>query len=167
MPGNNTLYYWDSCLFLAWLKDEKRPTGEMDGVREVIQRAKRREVKIMTSVLTLTEVLAGSIPAGVQTLFSDTLRRTLRCGVDLKVARLAHDLRDHYAKLGGKTLCTPDAIHLATAILHRADEFHTFDAGGQSTKSLGLIGLSGNIAGHKLIICKPEAKNPELDLRKP
>ena len=53
MAGNSPLYYWDSCLFIAWLKDEQRKTGEMDGVRDVIERAKRREAKLMTSVLTL------------------------------------------------------------------------------------------------------------------
>jgi hypothetical protein len=55
-------------------------------------------------------------------------------------------------------LKSPDAIHLATAILYRADEFHTFDD--------QLIGLSGNVGGHRLIVCKPETKSPELDLRK-
>jgi hypothetical protein len=44
-------------------------------------------------------------------------------------------------------------------ILFRADEFHTFDD--------ALIALSGNVAGHRLIICKPIARNPELDLQKP
>lgn len=166
MAGGNTLYYWDTCLFLAWLKDEERPTGEMDGVREIIQRSKRRELKIMTSVLTLTEVLSAKIPSGVDTLFTDLLRRVERTGVDLKVARLSHDIRNHYALAGGKMLTTPDAIHLATAIMYRADEFHTFDD-GKNSKALGLLGLSGNVAGHKLTICKPEARNPGFDLRKP
>jgi hypothetical protein len=81
-----------------------------------------------------------------------------------------NDIRDHYtvraAEFGGKTLSVPDAIHLATAVLYRVDEFHTFDMEGRS-KSLGLIPLSGNVAGHRLIICKPQAKNPGLDLRRP
>ena len=62
MPGNSPLYYWDACIFLAWLKDEERRLGEMDGVREVIDRTKRREAKIMTSVLTSVEVLSSKIP---------------------------------------------------------------------------------------------------------
>lgn len=139
------------------------------GVREVIERAKRREVKLMTSVLTSVEVLQSRLPVGMDTLFNEVMRRVNRLGVDSKVAALAHDLRNYYvnraAEHDGKILSLPDAIHLATAILYRADEFQTFDHDGDK-KYLGLIPLSGNVGGHRLIICKPEAKNPELDLRK-
>src|SRR5579871_490855 len=166
MPGSVPLYYWDSCLFLAWIKDEERKSGEMDGVREVIKLSKRRDAKIMTSVLTSVEVLAAKMPAGMNNLFAGLLKRVTRVGIDTRIASLAHDIRNHYSSAGGKTLSTPDAIHLATAILYRADEFHTFDAEG-SRQSLGLIPLSGNVGGHKLTICKPEAKRPQLDLRKP
>jgi predicted nucleic acid-binding protein len=170
MAGANPLYYWDTCLFLAWLNDEERKAGEMDGVREVIARHKRREVRLVTSVLTRVEVLQARIPAGVGTSFTDLLKRMTQLGIDTKVASLAHDLREHYvinaATYGGKTLSTPDAIHLATAIHYRVDEFHTFDNGG-SGKHLGLLPLSGDVGGHRLKICKPESRNPQLDLRKP
>lgn len=169
MAGDSPLYYWDTCLFLAWLKDEERKSGEMDGVREVIDRAKRREVRIMTSVLTSVEVLSAKIPVGLDTLFHGLLKRINKQGMDSKVASLAHDLRNYYAsrptEYGGKTFSTPDAIHLATAILYRADEFHTFDEEG-SSKNLGLLPFSENVGGHKLKICKPEAKAPQLDLRR-
>ena len=160
MPGANPLYYWDTCLFLAWIKDEQRRSGEMDGVREIIERSKRRDCRIMTSAITTVEVLQSTIPAGVDTMFVGLMKRVSRVSVDIKVAQLAHDIRDHYAKTGGRKLKTPDALHLATAILNRADEFHTFD-------SDDLLPLSGNVAGHRLVICKPEARNPELDLRRP
>lgn len=170
MAGVEPIYYWDTCLFLAWIKDEERPSGEMDGVREIVERAKRREVKIITSVLTIVEVLNGKIPVGMESLISGLMRRTNRLGMDIKVAQVAHDLRDYYSnkrdEFGGKILSTPDAIHLATAIIHRATEFHTFDQDGDA-KHLGLIPLSGNVGGNRLTICKPQAKNPQLDLRKP
>lgn len=159
MPGNTQLYYWDACLFLAWLKDETRRAGEMDGVRDIIERQKRREVRIMTSVLTTTEVLSAKIPVGMDTLFTALMKRVHRQGMDTKVAELAHDLRNSQARKGGKILKTPDAIHLATAILYRADAFHTFDD--------ELIALSGNIEGNRITICKPETDRPQLDLRKP
>ncbi|EQD51504.1 hypothetical protein B1B_10993 [mine drainage metagenome] len=158
MAGNNPLYYWDTCLFLAWLKDEARTSGEMDGVREVVERSKRRDCRLMTSVLTTVEILQAKIPAGVDTLLSGLMKRMLRVGVDTKVAQLAHDIRNHFAKEDDRSLKTPDAIHLASAILHRADEFHTFDE--------QLIAMSDNVAGHRLVICKPIARNPQLDLRR-
>lgn len=159
MPGANPLYYWDTCLFLSWLKDEERPSGEMDGVREIIDRQRKRDCRIMTSVITGVEVLQAKIPAGVDTMFTALMKRVARVGVDAKVAQIAHDIRNHYAQ-AGKKLATPDALHLATAIIYRADEFHTFDGDD-------LIPLSGNVAGHKLVICKPVAKRPGLDLRQP
>jgi predicted nucleic acid-binding protein len=170
MSGVSPLYYWDTCLFLAWLQDENRKSGEMDGVREIIERSKRREVRLMTSTLTSVEVLSSKIPTGFDTLFASLLKRISRVAVDIKVASMAHDLRNYYAsrpqEFSNKTLSTPDAIHLASAIIYRADEFHTFDGAG-SAKSLGLLPLSGNLAGHGLKICKPEAQRPQLDLRNP
>ncbi len=170
MSGKQPLYYWDTCLFLAWIKDEQRKVDEMAGVREVIARSKRREVLIMTSVLTVTEILQSKVPVGLGSLLFDLMRRVERKSIDVKIAKLAHDLRDFYAgradQFGGKTLSTPDALHLATAILYRADEFHTFDDGSKG-KSLGLLSLSGQVGGHKLIVCKPQPTSPELDLRRP
>jgi predicted nucleic acid-binding protein len=170
VAGVEPIYYWDTCLFLAWLKDEERPTGEMDGVREVIERSKRREVRIVTSVLTKVEVLSGSIPVGIDTLFAGLMKRIHPLSMDTKIAQVAHDLRNYYSlnrdKYGGKILSTPDAVHLATAILYRVTEFHTFDRDGDA-KNLGLLPLSGDVGGNRLIICKPQARNPQLDLRKP
>ena len=103
---SSPLYYWDTCLFLAWLKDEERNLGEMDGVRESIDRCRRREVKIITSVLTSVEVLAARIPVGMDTHFAGLMKRISRVSVDTKVASLAHDLRNHYAQKGGK-ICRP------------------------------------------------------------
>ncbi len=170
MAGAENIYYWDTCLFLAWIKDEQRKTGEMDGVREIIERAKRREVKIVTSVLTKVEVLSGRIPVGMESLFSGLMKRINPLSMDVKIAQVAHDLRNYYSinreKFGGKILSTPDAIHLATAIIYRVAEFHTFDNDGDA-RHLGLLPLSGDVGGNRLIICKPQARNPQLDLRKP
>jgi predicted nucleic acid-binding protein len=150
MAGTEPIYYWDSCLFLAWIKDEERQTGDMDGVREVIDRVKRRDAKIITSALTITEVLDSKLPAGTKTLMDGLMKRVNRVGMEIKIARMAHDLRDYYVQrsieFDGKTVAVPDAIHLATAILYRVTEFHTFDGGGMG-KSLGLLPLSGNVTG--------------------
>jgi predicted nucleic acid-binding protein len=163
MRGTKDSYYWDTCLFVSWLADEQRPSGEMDGVREVISRVKKRDASLVTSALTLAEVLPSKYPTGVYNLFDDLLKRTtIRVvSVDRKIAKMAGDLRAHYEK-EGKNLTTPDAIHLATAIINGVTEFHTFDNGKK--KGLGLLSLNGNVGGHKLVICKPTFKQPSLDL---
>jgi len=153
MPGARPIFYWDTCLFLAWIKDEERPTGEMAGVREIIDRVKRRGAVLVTSVLTSTEVLQSKLPAGVDNLFSGLMRRIEQKSIDIKIAKLAHDLRDYYAQhadeFENKTLSTPDAIHLATAIIYRVNEFHTFDA-KNGRNSLGLLPLIPIPADHDL-----------------
>ncbi len=169
MTGIKNLYYWDTCLFCAWLKDEKRDIREMDGVRDIIEKIKKRQASLITSTLTLAEVLPSKCPVGTYELFEDLLKRTtiqVRA-VDRKTAKLAGDIRDHYIKnpLNGKNLAVPDSIHLATAIISGVAEFHTFDAGKQGKKdTLGLLPISGNVAGHNLIICKPYTQQPSFDL---
>ena len=171
MAGNNSICYWDSCLWIAWLKDEHRKTtGEMDGVREYVERLRRREISIITSTLTLAEVTETKVGAGVMNIFDDVFKRRnlSRIAVDHRIAKLARDLKDYYSgrpeEFNNKTLATPDAIHLATAILHRVEEFNTFDA-KNTGGSLGLLPLNGDVAGHRLTICKPIAAQPGLDLR--
>jgi hypothetical protein len=116
----------------------------------------------------MVEVLEGKLPAGMPTLFASMMKRVHRVGMDIKVASVAHDLRDYYAsrkaEFGGKMLASPDAIHLAMAIIYRVTEFHTFDNDGDA-KTLVLLPLSGNVGGNRLTICKPTARNPGLDLR--
>lgn len=169
MSGNKKIIYWDSCIFMSWLKDEKRSDPQdMAGVRDVVERMKRREVTIVTSTITQAEVGACNVGQLVLPLFDDLMKRKniQRISVDIKIASMARALRDYYrneAPLpntpqgeGKRTLSPPDAIHLATAILNKVDVFHTFDKLGDSkTKTLGLIPLSRNVAGHNLIIEKP------------
>jgi predicted nucleic acid-binding protein len=166
MPGTD-LYYWDSCLFLAWLRNETRADGEMAAVRSYVRKLQQRQIRLMASVLVYTEVVETKLPVGVDKQFFELLRRSnvSTVSVDIRVAQLARELRDYYYKqkdkYNGKTLSVPDSIHLATAILYKAKEFHTFD--GSNKKSLGLLGLNGDVGGHDLIICKPQDTQGELD----
>lgn len=169
MNGNKDIYYWDTCMFSAWLADEQRKSGEMDGVREVVTRIKKRDASLVTSSIMLAETLPSKLPAGVYNLLEGFLRRTniQVQAVSIKIARLAGDIRDYYAQnsVNGKSkLATPDSIHLATAIISGVTEFHTFDSGEKDKKFIGLLQLDGNVAGHRLKICKPSARQPQLDL---
>ena len=163
MAGNNPAYYLDTCIFLAWLKNETtRKPGEMDAIQDCLKRFKSRESSLMTSVLTITQITVAKIPAGVETQLEELMKRPTftQIAADIRVAKLARDLRNYYlihdTQYGGKTVTVPDALHLATAILYRATEFHTFDENDSPKyNALGLLPLSGDVAGHNLVICKP------------
>lgn len=163
MAGTRPVFYWDTCIFLAWLKDETtRKPGEMEGVEDVLARFKRRDVGLMTSAVTLIEASAAKIPASLFVQLEDVMQRPnfSRISVDIRVAKLARDLRDYYTlrpeTYGKLTLSVPDAIHVASAILYRATEMHTFDKKDKPKyETLGLLPLSGGIGGYNLKICMP------------
>lgn len=150
MAQNQPKYYWDAGLFIAWLKDEKRKPGEMQGLAEVVSMIDRKDAVLITSVVSRTEVLESTLTQENKGKFDKVFQRTNCKMVDLNapISELAHDIREYY-KASGKVLGTPDCQHLATAIAYECDEFHTFDEDD-------LIPLSGNVAGHNLIICKPK-----------
>lgn len=176
MNGTKKLIYWDSCIFISWLKNEQRPDPkDMVGVIDTIERLKRREVTLITSTITQTEIAACNVGQLVMPLLDDLMKRKniQRLSVDIKISQMARTLRDFYQnepykldkdgnKIGSKTLSVPDAIHLATAILHKADVFHTFDASDKKG-NLGLIPLNGNVAGHNLRVEKPNIDQFRFD----
>ena len=163
MAGNNHIYYWDTCIFIAWFKNEStRKPGELDAIKIFIERFKRREISLITSVLTLVEITVAKIPAGVDTQLEELMQRSnfTQLSTDIRIAKLARDIRNYYLtktdQFGGKTVTVPDSLHIASAILYRANEFHTFDEHDNTRyNALGLLPLSGDIAGHNLVICKP------------
>jgi predicted nucleic acid-binding protein len=149
MRRGRPAYYWDACLFLAWLKNEQREYGDMEGLAEVVSMVHRNEATIVTSVVTKGEVLQSSLSPEAQTQFNDIFKRRNIVLVDLNdpISEISANVRDYYVARKEK-MELPDAQHLATAIASKVDEFHTFDD--------ELIKKSGNVAGRKLIICKPK-----------
>ena len=155
MPKDNPKIYWDACIFIAWLKDEKRDAGEMEDLAGVVAQISNKEALMFTSVMTQTEVLSGTLTEASQKMFDSIFLRENIYMVDVtqKISQLAHDIRNHYRDKGIK-LKTPDATHLATAIIHGADEFHTFDK--------LLLNLNPVVAGYPLKICKPQSKQASM-----
>ena len=172
MSGTRRCVYWDTCVFLAWIKGESREDPQDEaGILQCVDEAKTGGVLILTSDITRIEALDCCFESEEQRqTFADFLKRPeVECRpVDNRVAALAHDIRDYYqmrvAENGGRRLRTPDAIHLATAIHYDASEMHTFDDGKSDRKSLSLLGLTGNVAGHALSICKPRAAQLRMNL---
>lgn len=152
MAQNRPKYYWDSGLFIAWLKNETRKPGEMEGLAEVVSMIDRGDAVLITSVVTRTEVLESTLTPENRGKFDDLFKRTncLMVDINAPISELAHDIREYY-KAQGDSVKTPDSQHLATAITYDCDALHTFDEDD-------LISKSGNVAGHPLIICKPKGQ---------
>lgn len=155
MRNSKFIYYWDACIFIAWLQDEQRPSGEMEGLAAVVNQISRNEAAMLTSVLTRAEVLDSSLSESTRKIFENIFKRSNIYQVDVtgKISEVAHEIRDFYKKLG-RSVKTPDATHLATAIIHSADEFHTFDD--------KLLGLSGDVAGYPLKVVRPQGVQGSL-----
>jgi predicted nucleic acid-binding protein len=150
MPKYDEIIYLDTSVITAWIKNENRKNNEMDGVEFCFDRIINGNIKVVTSALTIPEILAGKFPAGKVDDFERTIlkRRNFETiSVDIKIARLAQQIRDYYSQRN-KNIKTADATHLATAIYYEVNALYTFDGDD-------LLPLSGNVAGYNLLICKP------------
>lgn len=171
MSGDNPLYYFDTTILLAWIKNEthKRTPEEMDGIRELFSKVHKGEARFLTSIWTKTEILDCTLTQAEQEKYKKLAvpRKNFHWADDTaRVQPLTTELRDYYKAVndGLPTLTVPDCIHLATAIIYKADIFYTFDERDDRKKNQrGLIPLSGNVANkYPLIICKPFGKQTEL-----
>lgn len=130
--------YWDACTFLGWLK---REDDKIQECQDALRAAEKGDIKLVTSALTLTEVLKlkGKDPipmedaAKVRGFFANEY--IVVYDVDRTVAEMAQDLVwQHGVK-------PKDAVHLATALTTGPavgiEQLDTFDD--------ELIALSGKL----------------------
>ncbi len=152
--SSKPLHYWDSCAFLALLKNE---ADKIDECKSVIKAAKDRKVTIVTSALTFIEVI--KLEKGKPKLSKDVEEKIRDFfkhewiyiyNVDRKIGELARDLMWQYEGLKPK-----DATHVATAVQAKVDVLETFDD--------GLIKLSGKVGNPLLPIRRPFFSN-QLEL---
>jgi|SRR3954468_10874151 predicted nucleic acid-binding protein len=122
--------YWDSCIYITWLMDDKT-YGEatLAAISERLRENAAGKNMVITSTITLIEVLACKIPQDAERQFRQSFRGgdQIAYDVDAAIALKARELRAHYLTTSGRKLATPDAIHLATAIVYNADYLYTFD----------------------------------------
>lgn len=143
--------YWDACSFLAHL-GKNEPEARKQKCRDVLAAAERDEVVLITSSVTLVEVikLKGREPIRVEA--TDLIRRFFK-NAYIVVKQLdrwtAEQARDHIWKDG---LQPKDAIHLATALRFKCPRLDTTDT--------DLLALNGRFPG--LEICEPSWEQMDL-----
>lgn len=174
MKTGKRIVYWDSCVFITYLKGEPCWGQEViDGINETVQDFDSGQCVLATSTLTRVEILQGFLDAEQKKKLKDFFSRRgfFEQNLTPKIADRASSIRDYYANLKPSVkLLTPDSIHLATAILLQVDVLNTLDGAGARTRPINLLRLNGNVAGYNLNICKPTCRpkpitvEPELPL---
>lgn len=174
MASGKAKFYWDTAPLIAWITDEKRADpAEMAGLAEVSELVDTGKAILMTSVLWRAEVFDSSLTTAQKKRLEAAFdgRSIVEIAVDSRVMKLASEIRSFHAgakrKDALKNVTVPDAIHLATAILYDATEFHTFDGARAAGRKGGLISLDGNVANHRLKICVPKAAQLRLEWGSP
>ncbi len=141
--------YWDSDAFLGYLKGEP---DKCSACEEVLSRAGKGEVTIVTSALTLTEVLFAKYHPKLPKIMREEIATFFDSDyialsdVDITVAKLARDV------VWDNNIKPKDAIHVATALLWGVPLLNTFD---------------GRLLKHDGKINSPHPPHAPLRIRKP
>ena len=116
--------YWDTSCFLAWLKNEQDKVGNCTGI---IQACEDGQLKLMTSTLTLVEVLYLNFKDKIPKTESDKIRAffendyIVTIPLDRMIAEKAQDLVWDFG------VKPKDAVHVASALFAGTRIFDTFD----------------------------------------
>ncbi len=139
-------YYWDACVFISYIDEQ---AGRLDDIDALLGEARRGEVEIVTSAVSITEVAFGSIERDRNALLPEIQARINGLWLPSSPVKLAEVsklvvedarelMRDAIAR-GTKRPKPMDAIHVSTALRLEADIFHTYD--GDLRKIAGRAGL--------------------------
>jgi predicted nucleic acid-binding protein len=136
--------YWDSMLFIYWLDDNPLFAKRVAAIHT---RMRERKDELITSVVTLGEVLAGAYRKSSASRVDEI--RTALLSLLSEVVPFTVETADHYARIRGSTnIASPDAIHLACAATAKTDLFLTNDKNlvGKIIPGIQFIaGLDSNI----------------------
>ena len=147
------LICWDSSVLIDWIKGDDQ--GRMKRIGMVVSGVEQDNYRIVVSTLVYVEVLESAMPEGTMKMFQQFIQNRKQVevvAVDIRVAQKAQLIRNN----SRKKLSTPDAVHIATAIVSGAKIFHTFDD--------GLLQLSGQDEVDGLTITACEIPGTTLNL---
>lgn len=140
--------YWDSDAFLGHLKNEP---DKVDACESVLAAAKDGKIIIVTSALTLAEVLyikgKDKIPVKDRQAVTDFFKHRY-ISVQNVTRAIAETARDVYWDFG---IRPQDAIHVATALTLKIPVINTFDK--------QLLSKSGKIGNPPIIIEHPHEQH--------
>ncbi len=123
------LICWDSSVLISWIRDDASAV-RVQAMKTVVEAVESEAYRLAVSALLYAEVLESTMPAPAIGQFEKFMQNRAMVSivaVDIRVARKAQMIRDTLRKKD-ESVTTPDAVHIATAIVSEAKFFHTFDA---------------------------------------
>ncbi|MHB8718107.1 MAG: type II toxin-antitoxin system VapC family toxin [Candidatus Dormibacteria bacterium] len=131
MPDDSS-YYWDSCVFLAWINGEP---DRVDTVDSLLRDAGKGSVTIYTSVLTSVEVAFGADEklGGLDAEVARKIANLWLPSSPIKVIECHPIIANGAVDLirdglhDGWSLKPMDALHLSSAQRQGVTAFHTYD----------------------------------------
>jgi predicted nucleic acid-binding protein len=157
MKAGKTVVYWDTAVWLAWLLGERHWSETViAGIEDVILNLENSKLQLLTSSITRSEIFQGRLTTDQKNLWTSMMRRSdvLAIAADDRVNDRSSAIREYHQSRGVKIL-TPDAIHLATAVLYKADEFQTMDGLDKTGKPRRILALNGDVGGYPLFVTHP------------
>ncbi len=150
MRGNKKIIYWDSGIFIAWIKNEARQNNELDGIADCVEQVYKGQAIIAISSFAIKlEVLKVKMTSAEKRKFELLCkgRKVQKLPFTPIIEDIAVKIREHYVAQQ-LSIGSMDCTHLATAIYYReVDAFYTFDD--------KLLRLNGDVGVDNLVICKP------------
>lgn len=159
MNSSIPLQYWDTSVFIAFLKKDR--LDRVEEIRVLIRAAKDKKIRILASEFVRAEIVPTESNNLEQLRILDDFLLAARSDVQfVNVFRpIAEKARHLVANHRADKLTVPDAIHLATAIHFNVDVFFTYDGDGLKdrlrNRSGGLLKFDGCLGRPPLKIAVP------------
>ena len=144
---------WDTSIFLTHIRGATTEEQERE-IQTVLRLVEQEKFQIIVSTILYAEVLESRMPKNAMGLFDALMKRigmVRNVAVNLGIAKKAQKIRNRI-----HTLKTPDAIHIATAIVGEAIVFHTFD------KDLIKLSDKDTVDNLKITPCHISGTTPSL-----
>ncbi|CAJ2376631.1 MAG: PIN domain-containing protein [Gammaproteobacteria bacterium] len=130
---NGELICLDTCILIDWARDRNGKNSEKTRAMEsMLESAQSGACRLCASTLVYPEILESKMSVAEMKKFHKFIGESEKMKiipVDTGIAKKAQEIRSRYPKKTKKekTIETPDAVHLATAIALEAKVFHTDD----------------------------------------
>jgi len=166
MSGNTNREYWDTCVFLAYIRKEKHRIGEFEEIESRVKLFEQGAISLFTSAITITEIYeAARFNDHERNIFSGICKRTNFQFIDANrnICELASEIRSYFKLNPPKSNLYPtasDAIQVASAIalrkMRKVDlELVTLDSDNKP-KELAFIEMAPYIQSqYGVIITRP------------